>query len=66
MIWVIPVFLGIPYPVVTGGRSPGLGDLSVNVWVKSTPKILEKRPFFRSDMAGLGKYRMGGYGRIGV
>ena len=25
------------YPVVTGGRSPGLGDLSVNVWVKSTP-----------------------------
>ena len=25
-----------------------------------------KRPFFRADMAGLGKYSMGGYGRIGV
>ena len=29
-------------------------------------KILEKQPFFRADMAGLGKYSMGGYGRIGV
>ena len=29
-------------------------------------KLLEKRPFFRADMAGLGKYCMGGYGRIGV
>ena len=29
-------------------------------------KFLEKRPFFRVDMAGLGKYCMGGYGRIGV
>ena len=29
-------------------------------------KILEKRPFFRADMAGLGKYSMGGYGRIWV
>ena len=28
-------------------------------------KFLEKRPFFRVDMAGLGKYSMGGYGRIG-
>ena len=27
---------------------------------------MEKRPFFRADMAGLGKYHMGGYGRIGV
>ena len=27
-------------------------------------KFLE--PFFRADMAGLGKYHMGGYGRIGV
>ena len=26
----------------------------------------EKRPFFRADMAGLGKYWTGGYGRIGV
>ena len=26
---------------------------------------LEKRQFFQADMAGLGKYRMGG-GRIGV
>ena len=26
----------------------------------------KKRPFFRADMAGLGKYCMGGYGRIGV
>ena len=29
-------------------------------------KFLEKRPFFQADMAGLGKYCMGGYGRIGV
>ena len=29
-------------------------------------KILEKRPFLWADMAGLGKYSMGGYGRIGV
>ena len=29
-------------------------------------KILEKQPFFRADMAGLGIYHMGGYGRIGV
>ena len=27
---------------------------------------MEKRPFFRADMAGLGIYHMGGYGRIGV
>ena len=27
---------------------------------------MEKRPFFRAAMAGLGKYRMGGYGQIGV
>ena len=27
---------------------------------------MEKLPFFRADMAGLGKYHMGGYGRIGV
>ena len=27
---------------------------------------MEKRPFFRADMAGLGKYYMGGYGRIGI
>ena len=29
-------------------------------------KILGKRPFFRADTAGLGKYCTGGYGRIGV
>ena len=29
-------------------------------------KISEKRPFFRADMARLGIYHMGGYGRIGV
>ena len=29
-------------------------------------KIFEKRLFFRADMAGLGKYHMGGCGRIGV
>ena len=29
-------------------------------------KFVEKRLFFRVDMAGLGKYCMGGYGRIGV
>ena len=28
--------------------------------------FFEKRPFSRADMAGLGKYCMGGYGRIGV
>ena len=28
--------------------------------------FLEKRPFFRADMARLGKYCTGGYGRIGV
>ena len=28
--------------------------------------FFEKQPFFRADMAGLGKYHMGGYGRIGV
>ena len=28
--------------------------------------FFEKRPFFRADMAGFGKYCMGGYGRIGV
>ena len=27
---------------------------------------MENLPFFRAAMAGLGKYRMGGYGRIGV
>ena len=27
---------------------------------------MEKRPFFRADMDGLGKYCAGGYGRIGV
>ena len=29
-------------------------------------KFSEKQPFFRADMAGLGKYCTGGYGRIGV
>ena len=29
-------------------------------------KFLEKQPFFRADMAGLGKYGTGGYDRIGV
>ena len=28
--------------------------------------FLEKRPFFRADLAGLGKYCTGGFGRIGV
>ena len=27
---------------------------------------MEKRPFFRAAMTGLGKYHTGGYGRIGV
>ena len=27
---------------------------------------MEKRPFFRAATAGLGKYRTGSYGRIGV
>ena len=29
-------------------------------------KMWKNRPFFRADMAGLGKYSTGGYGRIGV
>ena len=29
-------------------------------------KNMEKWPFFRAPMAGLGKYHTGGYGRIGV
>ena len=29
-------------------------------------KNMEKRPFFRAATAGLGTYRTGGYGRIGV
>ena len=29
-------------------------------------KISEKRPFFRADMAGLGRYHTSRYGRIGV
>ena len=29
-------------------------------------KIMEKWPFFRAATAGLGTYRTGGYGRIGV
>ena len=35
------------------------------IW-KFLLEILEKRLFFRADMAGLGIYHMGGYGRIGV
>ena len=27
--------------------------------------ILGKRPFFLADMAGFGKYRMGGFDRLG-
>ena len=40
--------------------------LFVGFYLGKMLKILEKRPFFRADMAGLGKYHMGGYGRIGV
>ena len=29
-------------------------------------KVFEKQLFFQVDMAGLGKYHMGGFGRIGV
>ena len=29
-------------------------------------KMWKNPPFFRADVAGLGKYCMGGYGRIGV
>ena len=38
-----------------------VGFYSGKIW-----KFLEKWPFFRADMAGLGKYSTGGYGRIGV
>ena len=40
--------------------------LFVGFYLGKMLKILEKRPFCRADMAGLGKYHMGGYGRIGV
>ena len=40
--------------------------LFVGFYLEKMWKILEKRPFFRADMAGLGKYHTGGYGRIGV
>ena len=29
-------------------------------------KIWKNQPFFQADMAGLGKYCIGGYGQIGV
>ena len=38
-----------------------VGSILEKIW-----KILEKRPFFRADTAGLGIYCTGGYGRIGV
>ena len=37
------------------------GSILEKMW-----KFLEKRTFFRADMARLGKYCAGGYGRIGV
>ena len=39
-----------------------LGEFSFRKMWKSLEKLL----FFRADMAGLGKYSMGGYGLIGV
>ena len=38
-----------------------VGFYSGKIWT-----FLEKRPFFRADMAGLGKYSMGGLGSIGL
>ena len=43
------------------GSYPFYGSILEKMW-----NVLEKRPFFRADMAGLGKYCTGGYGRIGV
>ena len=43
--------------ILLGGYFGGGGGMWKNV---------EKRRFFRPAMAGLGKYYMGGYGRIGV
>ena len=40
--------------------------LKLNFYFGKIWKNLEKLPFFRADMAGLGKYHMGGYGRIEV
>ena len=37
------------------------GSILEKMW-----KLWEKRLFFWADMAGLGKYHTGGYGRIGV
>ena len=38
-----------------------LGFYIGKMWI-----FFEKRPFFRADLAGLGKYRTGGFGPIGV
>ena len=40
--------------------------LSEGVYLGKMWKFLGKRLFFRADMAGLGKYCTGGFGRIGV
>ena len=40
--------------------------LFVRFYFRKMWNLLEKQPFFRADMAGLGKYCTGGYGRIGV
>ena len=37
------------------------GPILEKIWF-----FFEKRPFFRVDMAGLGNYHRGGYGRIWV
>ena len=44
-----------------GGYYFFVGSNLEKIW-----KIQEKRLFFQADMAGLGKYSMGGNGRIGV
>ena len=46
---------------------PKIPSNAVNTfWRVLSWKNVEKRPFFRAAMTGLGKYHMGGYGQIGV
>ena len=40
--------------------------LSLGFYFGKMWNFFEKQPFFRADMAGLGKYGTGGYGRIRV
>ena len=49
------------YRTPMGGFYILIGSILEKMW-----KIWEKLTFFRADLAGLGKCRTGGFGRIGV